>query len=397
MDFQELARHPETDPSDKPGEYEWPFQRGAMVSLKVGGTVIYLRSVPKAPPPPVRYLETRDPKLLLSFLGVLLFSGALVWRAVTWPPTPAVLLEDRLKLDEKMVSFLINPEERLRRAKIYGAKLSSDDKEEGGALKGPEGKSGARDAPKVKRRLAIAGKEKEYTPAQQRERDLKRVRRLGALAALEKDAELREIFTGGGGGGPGSEFGRGRGGGPDDMTAWGGVGDGPPGESYGLGGFGQGGEGGGGGGIGSYVGIGRLSTRGGYGGRGGSRFGSGVARLREHRTEQPKVVVGEPDVGGGLTREIIRRVIRSHLHEIRYCYERELQKTPDLYGKVVVKFTILPSGNVENSEIFNSTMGNENVEGCMLARVVRWKFPKPYKGASVIVKYPFLFKAAGKD
>jgi TonB family protein len=107
--------------------------------------------------------------------------------------------------------------------------------------------------------------------------------------------------------------------------------------------------------------------------------------------------VGEPEVGGGLTKEIIRRVIRSHIHEIRYCYERELSKDPNLYGKIVVKFTILPSGNVHQAGIKSSTMGNENVESCILARVARWTFPKPYKGASVIVSYPFLFKAAGRD
>ena len=82
---------------------------------------------------------------------------------------------------------------------------------------------------------------------------------------------------------------------------------------------------------------------------------------------------------------------------MRYCYNRELQKNPSLYGKIVAKFTILPSGNVHQASIKSSTMQNENVELCILARVNRWSFPKPYKGSSVLVSYPFRFKAAGKD
>src|SRR5262249_6532883 len=156
------------------------------------------------------------------------FLGALVWRAVTWPETPTALLDDeKSKLDDRMVSFLTNPEERMRQAKLMGAILKEKKEEEGGALKGKEGQSGIKTAPKEKRRLMLAGKQKESTPAEQRERDLRKVSRLGVLDAMQKDANLKEIFAGGGGRGPSSPWGIGAGGGPDEDTKWGGLNDGP--------------------------------------------------------------------------------------------------------------------------------------------------------------------------
>jgi hypothetical protein len=400
IDLSDLIKQKDCSPSDEAGTFEWPFRQGALVSLKVGGTTLYLRSVPKAPPPPTSFFQSIDQRLVLAFLGVAVFAGALVWRAVTWPETPMALLEDKNKLDDRLVSFLRDPKEQERIAKIYGGlKSKKEEKEEPGGLKGKMGQSGLKDAQRNKNRLALQGKQKEYTPAEQRERDLKKVSKLGALGAMAKDANLREIFAGGGGHGPSSPFGVGPGGGPDDMTAWGGLNDGPPGESYGTEGWGVGpGNGTGGGGMGRYVGVGRLATRGQFGGRGGKRWGAGPAKFGEHQVSKPKVIMEEPDVdGGGLTREIIQRVIRSHLHEIRYCYERELAKDKSLGGKVVVKFTILPSGRVHEAGKKFSNMHNEDVVECMLSRVQRWQFPKPKKGVPVLVSYPFLFKKMGDD
>ena len=48
----------------------------------------------------------------------------------------------------------------------------------------------------------------------------------------------------------------------------------------------------------------------------------------------------ETEVEGGLDKEVIARYIKSQLGQIRYCYERQLSANPELYGKVLVKFTI---------------------------------------------------------
>jgi hypothetical protein len=100
-----------------------------------------------------------------------------------------------------------------------------------------------------------------------------------------------------------------------------------------------------------------------------------------------------PEVGGGLDRDIIAEIIKGELGQIRYCYERQLSAHPELYGKMQIKFTIGLDGAVAEQRIGSTTLKNADVEGCILRRVARWKFPQPKGGTTVLVSYPFLLKS----
>src|SRR6185312_2380187 len=97
-----------------------------------------------------------------------------------------------------------------------------------------------------------------------------------------------------------------------------------------------------------------------------------------------------PPPTGSLDKEVIRGVIRSHVGDVQRCYQAELVKTPDLFGKIMVKFTIAASGDVSESAVESSTTRNLPVETCTAAAVRRWRFPKPEGGGIVIVSYPFV-------
>ncbi len=141
---------------------------------------------------------------------------------------------------------------------------------------------------------------------------------------------------------------------------------------------------------GSGTGI-TISTKGKAGGQGvgaigamaAGKTGSGGAELLEE----------EGEIVGGLDRDVIAAYIKSQLGQILYCYERQLSANPDLYGKVAVKFTIVADGTVDTQRIGDTTLKNATVEGCILQRVARWKFPAPEGGTKVLVTYPFLFKS----
>lgn len=105
------------------------------------------------------------------------------------------------------------------------------------------------------------------------------------------------------------------------------------------------------------------------------------------------VIEEEAEVGGGLDKDVIAEIIKSELGQIRYCYERQLSAHPELYGKILVKFTIGLDGAVAEQRVGTTTLKNADVEGCILRRVARWKFPMPKGGTSVLVTYPFLFKS----
>src|SRR6185436_15630848 len=129
-------------------------------------------------------------------------------------------------------------------------------------------------------------------------------------------------------------------------------------DAYGVGGLGLFGSGAAGDGTGEgTIGLGDIGTIGrGGGGGSGSGYGRGAGGLGGRRAKAPDVVPGTAQVRGSLDKEIIRRIIRRHLNEVKFCYEKELMHKPDLYGRVMVQFTISGLGAVVASVVQNSTM-----------------------------------------
>jgi len=150
--------------------------------------------------------------------------------------------------------------------------------------------------------------------------------------------------------------------------------------------------GGGGGGTGTTMKVAGVGTAGKGGGSSGYK-GTGALSQGNVGNAEVGVLEEETEVDGGLDREAIARVIRSQLGQIRYCYERQLSANPDLYGKIMVKFTIGAAGAVVAQTIGTTSLNNAMVEGCILRRIAGWQFPNPKGGTNVLVTYPFLFKS----
>jgi hypothetical protein len=107
----------------------------------------------------------------------------------------------------------------------------------------------------------------------------------------------------------------------------------------------------------------------------------------------PIVTLGKDDaLEGSLTKGQIQDSIRANLNQLRFCYEKELRKDPQLAGKVTVKFTIGNAGKV--TEARAEGMGAE-VAACVTQAVKAIAFPKPKGGGIVNVTYPFIFKTEG--
>jgi hypothetical protein len=161
-------------------------------------------------------------------------------------------------------------------------------------------------------------------------------------------------------------------------------------DGFGTGGFGMLGTGNGGGGTGQWtIGTGKLNTL------GGKSYGPtrGGGELRRHIPKPPSVVLGVVTAKGSLDKEIIRRVVRLHMNEVKYCYDRELVRKAGLEGRISVQFIIAGTGQVITSVMQSTTMNNIQVESCVVSAVKRWDFPKPTGGGIAIVSYPFNFVA----
>jgi hypothetical protein len=147
---------------------------------------------------------------------------------------------------------------------------------------------------------------------------------------------------------------------------------------------------------GQLEGEGVLSTVGrGRPGSDGVAYANRVGNLPQHRARPPEVQQGIAQVRGTLDREIVRRVIRQHLNEVRYCYEQALPRKPQLAGRVVAHFAILATGATSAVAIGESTLGDVRVEACIAQAVRRWDFPRPRDGGLALVSYPFVLVAPG--
>ena len=134
----------------------------------------------------------------------------------------------------------------------------------------------------------------------------------------------------------------------------------------------------------------RVDTMGRMGG-GKANYGADVKL--DKRKERKAVSLSTPTIMGSLAREVVERVIRENINQIRYCYEVELQRRQNLAGRVVATWVISGSGRVARVKIKDSTLGSKRTEKCIMRRIKTWQFPRPAGGGVVTVNYPFVFRS----
>jgi hypothetical protein len=123
----------------------------------------------------------------------------------------------------------------------------------------------------------------------------------------------------------------------------------------------------------------------GFSGRDFADFGA-RARRPLHQVRLAKA-----EVGAGLDRYAVRRIVRAHINDVRRCYNRGIERHPKLAGRVVIAFEISGTGKVSSSAVKATTLEpvDEEVPGCIAEAVERWTFPEPSTSATVSVVYPF--------
>jgi Ca-activated chloride channel family protein len=104
------------------------------------------------------------------------------------------------------------------------------------------------------------------------------------------------------------------------------------------------------------------------------------------------VVTGAAEVSGRLPPEVVQRIVRQRVGQLRACYERGLSVNPGLRGNVVVAFTITPGGAVASAYEAGGNLPDPSVRQCVVSTFYGMVFPSP-EGGSVWVRYPISFAA----
>jgi TonB family protein len=354
-------------------------ERGGRVNLEVAPQLTLSARYGRAVPRVKRSLIASLDVPFASTLAVALLFLALFWlMARIAPHHDETVTDDLAGNQQRIAQYQVKPREKPVEEPPKTRDVSGV--QEGAKAREDEGKLGKIEA--KKKQAAPSRKGAPLVEPDKRESDRKKVMKLGLVAALAK--------MGAGSGtasnvlGPGG-FGIGINNAVGGVKASAGAGD-----AYGVSGLGSRGTGQGGGGT--AIGIGGLGTKGSGPGAGGP----GVVDLGGRGKEETQFVPGRTIVVGGLSRDVIDRIIRRHYNEVKYCYEKELTKDRGLYGKVTVVFIIDGAGKVSDALVQQSTMGSEAVEGCIVSHVRRWAFPAPEGGGTVQVTYPYVFKSSAQ-
>ncbi|HEX7505463.1 MAG TPA: AgmX/PglI C-terminal domain-containing protein, partial [Polyangia bacterium] len=371
-------------------------QRGPSFSLgdrgrakiDCGATTFLVSATPKPRAVPVPFLIWRwsEQAYTVGTAAALLLFLLMIFSV---PPDPKSLSLDLFNADSRFVNFLIKPPEEKEEEIPEWLKKKGPDEQggKGKRHKGEEGKMGKKTSKNKEGLYGLKGPKDNPDPHLAKKLAEENAKNAGILGVLKMNegSHLASIF------------GRDTAAGSDAVNVLGGLIGNEIGEAYGVGGLGLVGTGTGGGGTGEgTIGLGNFGTIGkGGGGGNGSGYGRGAGGLGGRRARAPDVIPGQANVRGSLDKEIIRRIIRRHINEVKYCYETELTKKADLSGRISVQFTIAATGQVIASVLQSSTMGNIRVENCVVQSVRRWEFPKPMGGGIVIVSYPFNFTAGG--
>lgn len=291
----------------------------------------------------------------MSFFGLMF--GILMFTA----PKPAT--NEMFEIPDRFVELLI---ERPEPEPPKDKPKANPDAGEGAKAKKEEGKVGKKDAKMEKAK----GNKVEI---RKKEMDRQIAENAGVLGALREGAELDGVFGNSG----------------LNADIAGGIGGliGAKGTQIGSGGLGSRGSGLGGGGTAE--GLGGLGTKG--RGAGSSGFGKGGGNFGAKGEGRITAVGGDPIIMGALDKALIDEVVKRHMNQIKYCYQRELTKNPKLGGKVKIKFVISKNGSVARASVGSTSMKNKAVESCISSRFLRMQFPKPKGGGIVIVQYPFVF------
>jgi TonB family protein len=354
------------------------LSRGESAELAIGPLhirVTHSAPVPRPDAAPLSFAQHRWTLASFAVHGFALLCMAMM------PPTAQSMSLDLATEDARFLRYLATPIERNPPTLPWSEIGASESGAASAANAGEEGRAGRPDTHEQKR-LAVAGTSR-TRKASALAVDAENPREQGILGVLQAYQPNPQNF-----------FPAGPPLGSDPLTALGALFGDLPGEGEGFHGLGMRGTGRhGGGDVTDSIGVGRLRT---IDGSGADPDGKGPARalstsIRRPHDSVPRAIMGEAQVKGSLSKDVIRREIHRHLNEVRFCYETALAHAPELAGRVSVTFLIAPGGVVQGASIAQSDVSA--VELCLVQAVRRWTFPAPEGGGYVQVSYPFIFAA----
>lgn len=119
--------------------------------------------------------------------------------------------------------------------------------------------------------------------------------------------------------------------------------------------------------------------------------GGGIATRAKGNIKTPSARDIDMGAGGGSRSAAdIMKVVRQRTPGLRHIYNKYLKKQPGFSGKVTLRFTIAPGGDIISISVASSSTGFAEFDNAVKNTVKRWTFSK-VKSGNTTVTIPFTF------
>ena len=110
--------------------------------------------------------------------------------------------------------------------------------------------------------------------------------------------------------------------------------------------------------------------------------------VAKKNTETPPLTIS-----GSLEKSVIDQGVKEAMPAIRNCYVQEVEKRPELSGKLKMKFVIGNDGSVQSVKYKadESSFDDPVVIECVSQEMMKMTFPVPKGGGIVIASHRFVF------
>ncbi len=89
------------------------------------------------------------------------------------------------------------------------------------------------------------------------------------------------------------------------------------------------------------------------------------------------VELGEISTGSGLSKEAIQKTFKQGLPAIELCYQKGLEKKPNIQGGITFQLVIDSSGRVTKMGLVSSKLNDKNLEQCIIQKIKELTFLTP--------------------
>ena len=370
--------------------YSLPLPPGATCRIAYNDVTFYVNSV--APGAVIARKSERDRSFWAYNVGSLAAIGSMLLLSQMIPGDAQDLTTEDGLSNNRFVGYLNQPDQAPEEVPPTPTEEAASESEAGSSgtrSAGEEGAAGKPKSPSNDGRMALKGPQSAIPHISRNYNPELAARNAGILGIMHQ--ESGHFLA--------SPHGYASAVGNDDADLWGNLTGTEAAEAYGVGGLGLVGTGRQGGGTGEgTIGLGHTGLIGGGGSGTGGKYGRGTGTgFADRGGRVPKVRQAKATVQGALDKDIVRRIVRAHINQVRHCYNQGLANDKNLKGRVAVQFTIGGSGKVPTAVVASTTVKDASVGNCIAKAVRRWKFPKPRGGGSVIVTYPFVLETANAN